>query len=434
MRNNSLLDDCIKYFKNNNGFYRIFYTIKLKWQKYGKISGNIKIDNPTEDEKNAISGFMGKNFFDEGIKFSIKDFEKALLETKYREIALIDIIEGYFSVKLITNKEIKLLEVEKKKNFFYDIINSLKSIFSEKVISVKWIEDVMNFKKFGYNIIISEYEKSPLDIKKVVLNVCYAAEYLMINKGIRLAVLSANITLNPHYFDRKNTAGKLLIHILNYINNMESQSAEEILALYYMSGIIPDDISSFTVLYGISLYNKYGLHNAYEYFICLNESYAVTLSNLNNIVAADCKRKIVFIFENQMVFSHICNKFKDNFVSLICTSGQMKTASLILIDMLCKSNCILYYSGDIDPDGILIADKILLRHPDKIKIWRMTKEDYLLSLSEKDVSDRDIKKLDNIQSELFFEVLTALKVTKKAAYQELLIEYMINDIKSILKI
>ena len=118
MRNNSLLDDCIKYFKNNNGFYRIFYTIKLKWQKYGKISGNIKIDNPTEDEKNAISGFMGKNFFDEGIKFSIKDFEKALLETKYREIALIDIIEGYFSVKLITNKEIKLLEVEKKKNFF----------------------------------------------------------------------------------------------------------------------------------------------------------------------------------------------------------------------------------------------------------------------------------------------------------------------------
>ena len=84
-------------------------------------------------------------------------------------------------------------------------------------------------------------------------------------KKIRLAVLSAEVTSNPHYFDRGSTAGNLLIHVLRYINDApEPQNAEEILELYYLSGIKPDDISSQTVVYGISLYTNKGPHMAYE--------------------------------------------------------------------------------------------------------------------------------------------------------------------------
>jgi len=428
------LKKCVEYFKNNKGFCRIFNEMKLKWKKYGKMSGVIKICHSEDCEKKAISGFLGKGFFDDLIKFSIADFEKALSETKYAGISLKSIVEGYFSEKLVTNKEIKIIEAQKKKNFFEDLTEILKNRFSEKCVSLKWLDEVENNRKFGYNIIISEYNKSQ-DIKKIILDVCSAMEYLINNKeGTRLAVLAAIITSNPHYFDRKYVAGKLLIHILSYINNTQCSNAEEILALYYMSGIMPDDISSFTVLYGISLYSKNGLHKAYEYFISANEIYAVTLSNLNNIVKADCQKKVVFIIENQMVFSYICGEFKNNFAAIMCTSGQMKVASLILIDLLCESGCILYYSGDIDPDGILIADKILLRHSSNIKIWRMSKDDYYLSVSDKTVLERDIKKLDNLHSKELFEVAEILKCEKKAAYQEMLIDYMIDDMKSILNI
>jgi len=168
---------------------------------------------------------------------------------------------------------------------------------------------------------------------------------------------------------------------------------------------------------------------AYEAFIKENEHYAVTLSNLGRITKADTKSKKVFIFENQMVFSHICEELSGLPVSMLCTSGQLKTASLLLIDLLCESGCTLYYSGDIDPEGISIADKIISRHPNNVIPWRITKDDYEQCVSAEELNDTRIKKLDKIKDKRFEDVVKKMREVKKAGYQELLIENMIIDIK-----
>lgn len=62
------------------------------------------------------------------------------------------------------------------------------------------------------------------------------------------------------------------------------------------------------------------------------EPYVVTLSNLNRIVKADCPGKRVYIVENQ-------NGFFANMRGLKWKGG-----------------CHLFYSGDLDPEGICIAD------------------------------------------------------------------------------
>ena len=55
---------------------------------------------------------------------------------------------------------------------------------------------------------------------------------------------------------------------------------EELLMLYYHAGIRPDDISSFTSIYGIRLFTAQAEHPAYREFVQKGEPCVVTLFNL----------------------------------------------------------------------------------------------------------------------------------------------------------
>jgi len=427
-----MLNECVSYFKDNKAYRRIFSEMRKKWRTYGSVSGFIVLENATTAERQALKLIMGRSFDNDIVKFKMSEFESALHETKYKELSLQELLEAYFNEALITNRSEQQIKAEAKQSFFETIINELNQDKIKYEDSIRWMEQVASQKKYGYALIIAGYEKQEDNIKQIVINICKAITYIHsigVNK-IRLAVLSAVITSNPHYFDKVNAAGKILIYALSYIKGCEYPSnAESTLELYYMSNIKPDDISSYTTAYGISLYTEDGLHNSYETFIEKKEPYMVTLSNLNSIVEADCQSKQIFIFENQMVFSHMCESLEGLPVSMICTSGQMKTASLILIDLLCKAGCMLNYSGDIDPEGIGIADRVIARDPAHIVPWRLNKEDYESSISNEKLDETRIKKLEKVQDHRFEEVIEALRVKKRAGYQELLIDKMIMDIK-----
>ena len=42
----------------------------------------------------------------------------------------------------------------------------------------------------------------------------------------------------------------------------------------------------------------------------------------------------------------------------MCMNGQPRLAGLMVLDLLAKSGTEVYYSGDLDPEGILIAQKL----------------------------------------------------------------------------
>lgn len=427
-----MLEGCVKYFKDNRAYQRIFTEMRSKWRSYGRVSGFIVLENASAAEREALRLFLGKNFDNDLVKFRMSEFEKALQETKFKGIGLQELLEGYFCEKLSTNKEENQERIEAKQAFFESMIRELAKEQDRHKETIRWLEQASVHKKYGYNLIISEYEKREDTIKAIIMNVCNAVSYMQLMGGnkIRLAVLSAEITSNPHFFDKSSVAGKLLIYAFSFINGCEYPgNAEGILELYYISNIKPDDISSFTTAYGINLYTEEEAHPSYEAFIERNEPYLITLLNLNKIVKADCRSKRVFIVENQMVFSHMCEALAGMPVSMICTSGQIKTASLILIDLLCQSDCRLYYSGDIDPEGIKIADKVIARDPVHIIPWRLSRKDYEFSISNEKLDESRIKKLEKVQDDRFIEVIGALRNKKRAGYQELLIDFMLYDMK-----
>ena len=71
--------------------------MREKWISYGKISGNIIVNNPTSEEREAVKKFLGIVSDTKKIKFKMADFEKALKESKFNSIELIEFIRRVFS-------------------------------------------------------------------------------------------------------------------------------------------------------------------------------------------------------------------------------------------------------------------------------------------------------------------------------------------------
>ena len=133
----------------------------------------------------------------------------------------------------------------------------------------------------------------------------------------------------------------------------------------------------------------------------------------------------------KLIYSYLENIHKDKSISILCTSGQLKTAALILIDMLCEAGCKIYYSGDFDPEGIEIAEKLIQRDKNIVP-WCFSKENYRKAISENIISDERLKKLDKIENICFKELIEEIKKERKAGYQELLLDKMKKDIEEIL--
>lgn len=427
--NTQKLSECVRYFMKKNGYRRVFQLMRKKWKKYGKIAGRIVLENPSLEEREILERFFSREFSDNPIRFSMVEFDEALQQTRFCGIRLELLLSAYFDEELITNQEEKRQKQQNKKKFFQELLDWAGNTYGQESSSIAWLTKVICDKRYGYHLINKEYERNSNAIYNKVQQVCHAIQFIEKNRGVRLAVLGAEITKNPHEYDRNTISGRILIQALSFLNyGMPCKTAEEILMLYYISGMKPDDISSFTVVYGIHLYTDSGEHPAYKGFIESGETYVITLSNLGKIKKAGARENKVYVVENQMVFSHLCEALQGKEYALVCTSGQLKTASLMLLDMLREAGCSIFYSGDFDPEGIGIAEKVLVRNDGYAKLWHMTKEDYEFCLSEEEISEDRIHKLDKITHPCLQEVKLLMCKKKKAGYQERLIEGMLYDI------
>ena len=140
----------------------------------------------------------------------------------------------------------------------------------------------------------------------------------------------------------------------------------------------------------------------------------------------------IFIFENPTVFMEVLRGLENQKASLICTSGQLNTASLMLLDKLFKEGATFYYSGDFDPEGLRIADKLKSRYKENLILWRYSAEDYLRIKGNKGFLGRE-NKLIKLKSKELIKVKEVMEREKVCGYQELLVKEYVEDIKLIYK-
>lgn len=407
---------------------------RKKWESYGKVTGSITLKKTSEDERRALGGIVGKNFMDETIKISFLEFEQGLQKTRFAPIDMKKVLECYFGNVIYTHQEKKIQAQMKKDEFFDAIFASFADCMDKDSIVFRWLLELENQKKYGYQILVKEFTQNSKEAKLLAYNVGKALYRLEDEEREenQLAVFSAEISGNPHYFDRGTTAAQLLTHAVCYWKNLEvPQSAYEWRECMQEVGLVSDNIASMVHAYGVQMEMIDGLHPAYEAFCQRKEPYVLTMENLKSIVGAKANSNKVFVVENEMVFIYLVENIKNQEVTLLCTSGQLRVAAFKLLTYLIKSGAVIYYSGDLDPEGMDIAERLWQKYGEAIRLWRMNISDYEKSISNEKLNDRRMTKLDHLKNPMLRCTAEKVKQERRAGYQENLLEDLLRDVLSI---
>lgn len=415
-----------EYFRNTPVWCRIMKALRKKYESIG-CSGNVSFCDATVEECNAVTSILysKKTFTPPDLKFRLADFEKGLQNTKYSQVTLQDVLESYFCQPIQTKQEKQAVQQMYKEAFEYSFYQKYKNTQCEN-----WLNACFTEQKAGYQRLMRIYNADNKEAERILDAVCRAVNRCFQNQEpVQLAVFSANITGNAHFFDRAMPAGRLLLDALAYLADMPTgQNAETINSVYAAYSIEPDTFTGAAAL-GIRLfYEEQQEHPAYRYFADTGEVCMITMANLSGICKADTNKKIVFVVENPMVFSALTETSIRCGAGLLCTFGQLKLSGIRLVDLLAESRCKIYYAGDFDPEGLQIADKLLCRYPNgSVQSWHMSCHDYRCIEKADDLSQLRLHKLKHIQSEELQEIAELLNREKKSAHQELLISAMQKD-------
>lgn len=455
-------EECGLYFKNQPEYKRIFAEMRKKWESLGRTAGKVTLDKGTEKERKALERFLGRAMEKDRISFSLPEFERALGETRYGDISLKELLEEYFGEPMVGNEERRQQKKNREKEFWDGLEREIKAAEGEKGEKEKsagpekpeeepasqeiisWMQEMREQKNQGYAAVMKEYRKSEESAGERIREIvrCLRLCQLWRRKGqaegcgwegIRLAVLAAKATGNPHALDRQNLSGTLLTYVLCRRDNSEfPENARQWKELYEKNGILVDELSSTVAAYGIHLSTDEGLHPAYEGYRKRQEPCIISLANLAHIQGAFGESEKIYIVENEMVFSELAQQLSGYPVTLLCTSGQPRTAAYRLMELLCESDekVSFWYAGDMDPEGLDIAQRIFLSFPGRVHIWRMSGEDYEKALSQEQISLRRMEMMKNLTHPVLKKTAEMIQKQRQAGYQEMLLKEMAGDMKT----
>lgn len=427
---NNLLIECLDYFQGSPGFLRIMERIRDKYRSLGYLGGNIVLSNLSAEEKQVLSGFLKKDLSTQkSLTLRIEVFQKRLAETRFCGVLLEDILEVYFGEELFSKREIRDKYQTERNNFFRDLSDAYSH-----TPGGQWLEYAWFNKQNAYKVLSQRYDTQRAQLKHDLNVVCQALNNLPVSDAemIRLPVLAAAISKNPHAFDGDTPCGQLLQYALMYrFESGKPGNAEERAELYYKAGVLIDEVSNYVLSSGLRGYTSEGLHQGWEGFNQTGEPLVITLTNLSSLQKVISPQGKVYVLENPGVFAALRDKVQDKRLPLICTYGQIKIAALVLLDMLAREGTSIYYSGDFDPEGLLIADRLSTRFGDKLKLWRYTPEDYHAAMSAQVITGSRLKQLDKLKNEELLMVAEQIKQNCLAGYQELLLEKLLADVEKI---
>ncbi len=417
---------------NSNKIYKkIFLEVYSKYKKYGKITGSFTLKAATTEERQILFNFDSKALTEGKAKIKCSTV-RDLFNRKLKEYSFEELLVKVVGKELKTNKEVKDEEKEQEEKFYDDILKD-----SDDGVGKQWFIEILDKKKYGYNIIVRKYKSEIRNLKELkrkiilIINSLNKLPYLN-NEYENIAVFSAVNTKDSHFFDSDKFTGRLFIKAISFILNKDDpKDINEINELYYEVGILKDEISNHTTIYGLNAFNMDSSEvKAVNSFNLWKEPLQISISNLLKIDYFEAINNTVFIFENPAVFHKILKVNGDN-ISLICTSGQLNLSSYILLNKI-RNLKNIYYAGDFDPEGLMIAYKIKKRYKDKVKFLNYTRESYINTMSNNIIEEKSMSQLNKINCSELDEVINELRINKRAAYQELLIDEYLDLIKKVI--
>ena len=418
--------ECTEYFRARPGYHRILIALRQKYERFGRAAGTVQLPDASDAECEAARLLFGRPF-SSPIRFQASQLESALQQTRFQGVCLKEVLEDYFDVQIKTNREVQ----ETQERCLASILDQAAKNAHGKT-SAQWVHALEERQGGGYSLFRREAVKDPESTQTDLLRACQSMDWLELKskEPIRLAVLSAAATSDPHALDSGTRCGKLFLHLLSFRSGLSSPgaNAEQRDRLYYQNGILCDSISSLVTQVGLVLNTEAGEHPAYRLFRQRHEICTLSLASLYHMRGVVSPSGRVYIVENEMVFSQLCDQAAQFHSPLICTSGQPSVAAMRLLDLLAANGTLLLYSGDFDGKGLSITGQLCARYPHLLKLWHMAPEDYERCCSDEVLSDASLSLLRGCDAAALEPTVRAVRQGGCAGYQELLIPQLEADL------
>ena len=416
---------CAAYFQSRPGYRRILSELLKKYRSYGRPAGTIRLDDATQEECDAARSIFGRPF-SPPLRFHAAQFEAALQELRFGKVSLKEVLESYFNTEIRTNSELREAENSRFTTMMTQILKQ-----TDNSLCIRWLQTLKDHQGDGYQLPRREAAKDLDGTRHALLQACRSLDLLeQRTQGmVRLAVLSAHATSDPHALDSGTLCGKLFLRLLSFRSGLAvPANAEQRDRLYYENGILYDSISSLVTQTGLVLLAGTAEPPACSLFRQRREIYTLSLANLSGLTGARSPSGKVYIVENEMVFTQLCDHVSQFHSPLICTSGQPSVAALRLLDLLAREGTQLFYSGDFDGKGLSIAAQLCVRYPNLLKPWHMEIADYDQCRSDILLSKSSRSLLQGCVGTALEAAAEAVKQFDRAGYQELLIPLLETDL------
>lgn len=408
------------YFSGKSLYLNLFKQAKKSYHQYGRLAGTFKLAGLSNMEKAQLALFLGLPEYELSARQRIKwsQFESAFAVSRFRERPLIEVMAHVLREPFTTRSEDEGRQADDEHHF--------KMLIREKFPSLQFLID-QDAWKLLYDWYSEDEQEALTGMKAIV-----AALTCLPEKPVRLPFFAHQVTGNPHTFDTGTRTGKIFIDVLQ--KKRESERPDENLSrtefyndLLLSFNLVRDDIMNFVAVNGLLGWTKGQVHPVWQAAVDTRISWNVPVRHLLEIEEISPARgNDVYLVENSGVYSTFLDARPT--LPLVCTNGQFRLAAWMLLDKLAANGSVLHYAGDFDPEGLQMADQILNRFPDQVRLWGMDLAHYLSSMPAVPISGKRLVKLKNIRSDELRELATQMQSIKRAGYQEAISQKLLDEI------
>lgn len=413
---------CLEYFRHSPVWKKLLEGFREKYHSYGSFSGKVVLKDPDMEAIDELEGFFSRNFHGQkSVTISAERFRKALAASRYGDISPEELMELFFGRVPVGRKEQELLRQQEKQK----ILDRFQEYFAGSP-AADGLDAIAGIVKCSSRRDLAEWEHDlwlAADIFNALPYRCGSKMYL--------AVFAAMLTGNPHAFDNGTSEGSLLYQVVladlglrgTAIESSDIFTSYKRQRSYLAAGIMLDDISNHAMLYNI-----YGIcidgriHEGTAGFATEKDILQVPLAVVTDWEEIRCPDGEIYVVENPSVFAMLCEQEKSlkdgSGKAFMCMNGQPRLAGLMVLDLLAKSDTIVYYSGDLDPEGLMIAQKLAKYYKGEFHFRYMSAVDYEECRSEEKISAKRLKMLEKITDERLKPAVEQIRKYGTAGYQE----------------